>query len=71
MPDYLATIGFEQGAREIVGWHDEHSSRRQIDARLDAVMGKLIATYLPTTSCHTGHRGSTSPATSAGSLSPL
>jgi nucleoside-diphosphate-sugar epimerase len=45
VPDYLATIPFEQGAREIVGWHDEDPSRQQVDARLDAVMDKLIETY--------------------------
>lgn len=45
VPDYLATIPFEQGAREIVGWHDEDPSRQQADMRLDAVMDKLIETY--------------------------
>jgi nucleoside-diphosphate-sugar epimerase len=45
VPDYLATIPFEQGAREIVGWHDEDPSRQRIDMRLDAVMDKLIETY--------------------------
>jgi nucleoside-diphosphate-sugar epimerase len=45
VPDYLATIPFEQGAREIVGWHDEDPSRQQVDARLDAVMDKLAETY--------------------------
>jgi len=45
VPDYLATIPFEQGAREIVGWHDEDPSRQQIDLRIDAVMDKLIETY--------------------------
>ncbi len=42
---YLATIGFEQGAREIVAWHDEHPARQRADARLAAVMDKLIETY--------------------------
>jgi nucleoside-diphosphate-sugar epimerase len=45
VPDYLATIPFEQGAREIVGWHQEDPSRQQIDARLDAVMDKLAEAY--------------------------
>jgi nucleoside-diphosphate-sugar epimerase len=45
VPGYLATIPFEQGAREIVAWHDEDPSRQQIDARLDAVMDKLVETY--------------------------
>jgi hypothetical protein len=45
VPGYLATIPFEQGAREIIAWHDEHPSRQQTDTRLDAVMDKLIETY--------------------------
>ena len=45
VPDYLATIPFEQGARESVGWHEEDPSRQQIDARLDAVMDKLAEAY--------------------------
>jgi nucleoside-diphosphate-sugar epimerase len=45
VPDFCATIPFEQGAREIVGWYDEDPARQQIDERLDAVMDKLIATY--------------------------
>jgi hypothetical protein len=45
VPGYLATIPFEQGAREIVGWHEEDPSRQQVDARLDAVMDKLAETY--------------------------
>jgi len=45
VPDYLATIPFEQGAREIVGWHEQDPSRQQVDARLDAVMDKLAEAY--------------------------
>ena len=45
VPDFCATIPFEQGAREIVGWHDEDPARQQIDERLDALMDKLVATY--------------------------
>jgi len=45
VPDYRATIGFEQGAREIVAWHDADAARRQVDARLDAVMDRLVETY--------------------------
>jgi nucleoside-diphosphate-sugar epimerase len=41
VPDYRATIPFEQGAREIVAWHDADVSRRRVDARLDAVMDTL------------------------------
>ena len=42
VPDYRATIPFEQGAREIVAWHDADVSRQQVDARLDAVMDVLV-----------------------------
>ena len=45
VPDFCATIPFEQGAREIVGWHDEDPTRQQVDDRLDALMDKLVATY--------------------------
>jgi nucleoside-diphosphate-sugar epimerase len=45
VPSYRAGIPFEQGAREIVGWHDEDPARQQADARLDAVMDKLVAAY--------------------------
>ena len=45
VPSYRAEIPFEQGAREIVGWHDEDPARQQADARLDAVMDKLVAAY--------------------------
>jgi nucleoside-diphosphate-sugar epimerase len=45
VPDYVATIPFHQGAREIIAWHDEDPSRQQVDAGLDAVMDKLVETY--------------------------
>ena len=45
VPDFCSTIPFEQGAREIVGWHDEDPTRQQVDDRLDALMDKLVATY--------------------------
>jgi nucleoside-diphosphate-sugar epimerase len=47
VPGYRAAIPFERGAREIIAWHDEDPARQQVDARLDAVMGKLIETYRP------------------------
>jgi hypothetical protein len=50
VPGYQAVIPFEQGAREIVAWHDEDPSRQQVDARLDEVMDKLISTYRPSPS---------------------
>jgi nucleoside-diphosphate-sugar epimerase len=47
VPGYLATIPFEQGAREIVAWYGEDPARQQADARLDAVMDKLAEAYQP------------------------
>jgi nucleoside-diphosphate-sugar epimerase len=47
VPDYCATIPFEQGAREIIGWYDEDPARQQADPRIDAAMDKLIAAYRP------------------------
>jgi nucleoside-diphosphate-sugar epimerase len=45
VPDYRATIPFEQGAREIVGWHDADASRQAVDVRLDAVMDRLVEKF--------------------------
>jgi nucleoside-diphosphate-sugar epimerase len=47
VPDYVATVPFHQGAREIVAWYDEDPSRQQIDPALDAVMDRLVETYRP------------------------
>jgi nucleoside-diphosphate-sugar epimerase len=45
VPDYVATIPFAQGAREIVAWHDEDPARRAVDERVDALMDALVARY--------------------------
>jgi nucleoside-diphosphate-sugar epimerase len=42
VPDYVATIPFEQGAREIVAWHDADPARRAVDDRLNATIDKLL-----------------------------
>jgi nucleoside-diphosphate-sugar epimerase len=47
VPGYVATIPFEQGAREILAWYDEDPSRQQVDTRLDTVMDKLAEAYRP------------------------
>jgi nucleoside-diphosphate-sugar epimerase len=47
LPGYRAVIPFEQGAREIVGWHDEDPARQRADGRVDALMDRLIETYRP------------------------
>ena len=45
VPEFTTTIRFEQGAREIVAWHDADPARRAVDARLDAVMDDLVARF--------------------------
>ena len=47
VPDYVATIPFSQGAREIVAWYDEDPSRRQVDARMDALLDRLADAFRP------------------------
>jgi nucleoside-diphosphate-sugar epimerase len=45
VPGFVATIPFEQGASEIVGWHDADPSRQQVDAEADALMDQLVAAH--------------------------
>ena len=47
VPGYRAAIPFERGAREIVAWHDEDSSRQRIDAGVDALSDKLAQAWRP------------------------
>jgi nucleoside-diphosphate-sugar epimerase len=47
VPDFGARVPFEQGAREIVAWHDEDPSRQVVDRRLDLVMDTLVERYRP------------------------
>ena len=45
VPGFRATIPFEQGAREIVAWHDEDPARRQVDASMETAMDDLVARF--------------------------
>jgi nucleoside-diphosphate-sugar epimerase len=45
VPGWVARIPFEQGAREIVAWYDEDPARQKVDARIDAVMDKLVEAW--------------------------
>jgi nucleoside-diphosphate-sugar epimerase len=42
-PGWAARIPFEQGAREMVAWHDADPARRISDPHVDEVIDKLIA----------------------------
>jgi nucleoside-diphosphate-sugar epimerase len=48
VPDFVATIPFERGAREIVAWYDADPARQVVDERLDALMDRLAATHRTT-----------------------
>ncbi len=41
-PEFVCRVPFEQGAREIVAWHDEDPGRRQVDAHHDRLMDELV-----------------------------
>jgi nucleoside-diphosphate-sugar epimerase len=45
VPDFVATIPFEAGAREIITWYDEDPARRRIDTEIDEAMNNLTARY--------------------------
>ncbi len=45
VPDFVATIPFEQGAREIVAWHDEDPARRVVDPHHDRLMDELVERF--------------------------
>lgn len=45
VPDFVATVPFELGAREIVAWHDEDPARRAVDGRVDALVDDLVARF--------------------------
>jgi len=47
VPEFVATIPFDRGAREIVDWYDADERRRTIDRRLDTIMDQLIDAYRP------------------------
>ncbi len=47
VPDYVAAIPFETGAREIIAWYDEDPARRRIDETINEAMNTLITRYTP------------------------
>ncbi|MFC3299381.1 SDR family oxidoreductase [Arthrobacter agilis] len=47
VPGFTATIPFDQGAREMIAWHDADPTRRVVDPHIDALMDRLAATYAP------------------------
>ena len=47
VPGFCAGIPFEHGAREIIDWYDADPTRQVVDARLDAMVDELVATWGP------------------------
>lgn len=45
VPDYVATIPFEHGAREIMAWYDGDASRQVVDEELDQRMDVILQAY--------------------------
>ncbi|MDO8108476.1 NAD-dependent epimerase/dehydratase family protein [Isoptericola sp. b441] len=45
VPEFTTTVRFEQGAREIVAWHDADPARRRVDAAKDALMDRLVERF--------------------------
>lgn len=45
VPEFTTTVRFEQGAREIVAWHDADPARRVVDPALDALMDRLVERF--------------------------
>lgn len=48
VPEFVATIPFWQGAREIIAWYDADLARQTIDPAFDQLLDDLIARYDPT-----------------------
>jgi nucleoside-diphosphate-sugar epimerase len=45
VPDFVATIPFSQGAREIIAWLDADPARRVVDEKMDRLEDRLVAAY--------------------------
>ena len=45
VPDFIASIPFSIGAREILAWHDADPARHAIDVELDQTIDRILAAY--------------------------
>lgn len=45
VPDFVATIPFAHGAREIMAWIDADETRQTVDSARDALIDRMIAEY--------------------------
>jgi nucleoside-diphosphate-sugar epimerase len=47
VPDYVATIPYAQGAREVIDWFDADPARQEIDEHIDKTIDRLVEAYRP------------------------
>jgi pterin-4a-carbinolamine dehydratase len=45
VPEYKATIPFEQGAAEIAEWYDAHPEYQIVNHNFDAMLDKIFEDY--------------------------
>jgi nucleoside-diphosphate-sugar epimerase len=45
VPDFVASIPFAEGARQIIQWYDADPARRQVDRVFDALIERILAGY--------------------------
>jgi len=45
VPDFVATIPFSQGAKEIVAWFDADPARHVVDEQVNRLIDRIIASY--------------------------
>jgi nucleoside-diphosphate-sugar epimerase len=45
VPDFVASIPFALGARQIIRWYDADPARRQVDQAFDAILEHILAGY--------------------------
>jgi nucleoside-diphosphate-sugar epimerase len=45
VPDFVASIPFAQGARQIIQWYDADPRRRQVDPAFDAIIERILGGY--------------------------
>jgi nucleoside-diphosphate-sugar epimerase len=43
VPEFICTVPFALGARQVVGWFDSNPDQQQVDERLSATFDQLIA----------------------------
>jgi nucleoside-diphosphate-sugar epimerase len=45
VPDFVATVPYAQGAREVMAWYDADPARQIVDAKIDAMMDRILDAY--------------------------